>query len=303
MIDQKSNLLSKLSESALLSSSSRMRRLLNQPIRSLVPMSLRLLRSTRVVSTRTFWGAKIEVVLPEPVSSMIFRFGYYDESVCRFLIATLRPGDTFFDVGAHFGLFSLLANELVGPGGDIVAFEPMPVTRERLKRNLDSQSGTGSVVVLDVAAFDRECELTFHDHGEAHSSFNSAFDARGLKGEGKPVVVKARPIDSVFRTLSTRKVDVIKIDAESAEMNVLRGAEQTIEQHRPILIAELGDFNVEGAPLSREIIDWLIARRYHPIECLGAEFALHRPQQHYGYLNLMFVPDERIDRINVSDAK
>ena len=299
MTEQKTELNAKLDLAARLASSTRIKRLMQQPVRGLIPVSLRKLRRTREVSARTFWGTPISVVLPEPVSSMIYRFGYYDESVCRFLIATLHPGNTFLDVGAHFGFFSLLASELIGPDGEIIAFEPMPVTRARLKRNLSSRSAAGRTKILDVAAFDRECDLTVHDHGEAHSSFNSAFDARGLASAGTPVNVKASPIDTVLADQTLSRVDVIKIDAESAEMNVLRGAQQTIDRFRPVLIAELGDFDVEGAPLSREIVDWVVARGYRPVECRKVGFALHQPKERYGYLNLMFVPDERIDQVDV----
>src|SRR5919112_1930622 len=47
----------------------------------------------------------------------------------------VRPGDTVLDVGAHFGIYTLLASELVGPSGRVVAFEPDPVSRSQLEKN------------------------------------------------------------------------------------------------------------------------------------------------------------------------
>jgi len=48
----------------------------------------------------------------------------------------LRSGDLFVDGGAHIGVFSLLASQRVGPGGQVYAFEPHPDFRLRLKDHL-----------------------------------------------------------------------------------------------------------------------------------------------------------------------
>lgn len=261
-----------------------------------------MVKGTRQTYATTFWGETIEVVLPEPVSAMIYRFGYYDESVCRFLIEMLRPGDTFFDIGAHFGFFSLLARQVIGPNGRVASFEPMPRTRARLMRNLGSNAPTDNFRVLDIAAFDKDCELVFHDHGEARSSFNSAFAARGLDCAWEPVPVRARPIDDVFPELGLERLDVMKIDAESAELNVLEGAVATIETFRPVVIAEFGDFDVVGVPPSRGIADWLVSRNYTPYEVKDAQIVRHGLREHYGYTNLMFIPQERSELLDVRYA-
>src|SRR6185436_20517401 len=50
----------------------------------------------------------------------------YEPEVFEFLVRALRAGDTFVDVGAHVGYFSLLAASLVGHGGHVFSFEPNP---------------------------------------------------------------------------------------------------------------------------------------------------------------------------------
>jgi len=47
-----------------------------------------------------------------------------DSGERRILSAFLKPGDTFVDVGANHGSFSLVASHIVGPNGLVVAFEP-----------------------------------------------------------------------------------------------------------------------------------------------------------------------------------
>ena len=54
------------------------------------------------------------VVFPERVSVAIARYGVYEEGLTGMVMDYLKPGMVFFDVGAHFGYFSLLAAWLVG---------------------------------------------------------------------------------------------------------------------------------------------------------------------------------------------
>lgn len=51
------------------------------------------------------------------------------------LLSTLRPGDTFYDVGANYGLFSIFVGKTVGDRGQVVAFEPDSQTCELLLAN------------------------------------------------------------------------------------------------------------------------------------------------------------------------
>jgi FkbM family methyltransferase len=52
------------------------------------------------------------------------------------MTAAFRPGDVFVDVGANAGHYALLASRFVGSRGIVIAFEPSPVIRERLARNV-----------------------------------------------------------------------------------------------------------------------------------------------------------------------
>src|SRR6202163_1121267 len=75
----------------------------------------------------------------------------YEPGLVRHLAGRLRPGDVFIDVGAHIGLFSVLAAHLVGGSGRVVAFEPYPESRERLRRLAD-RNGLGDRIEIVAAA-------------------------------------------------------------------------------------------------------------------------------------------------------
>jgi FkbM family methyltransferase len=63
------------------------------------------------------------------------------------LAASLRRGETFYDVGANVGFFTLIAARLVDPGGTVVAFEPLPENVAQLRRNVELNSFRHVVVV------------------------------------------------------------------------------------------------------------------------------------------------------------
>ncbi|MGY3391662.1 FkbM family methyltransferase [Bradyrhizobium sp. USDA 3311] len=281
---------------------SRIQRLVADPLRAVTPAFLRTLGRVKEVPAQTFWGETMRVVVPEPVSAMIYRFGYYDENVCRFLLAALREGNTFVDIGAHFGFFSKLAVRLVGGSGHVVAFEPMPRTRSLLSANLSGSIGAGCASVVEYAAFDEEKTLEFRDYGDAHSSFNSAFVGRGLERTGIPVDVRARRFDDIWNELGHQRIDVMKIDAESAELRVLIGAEQSLAKYKPVVIAEFGDFDLPNVPASRSIVEWLLPRGYVAFEASRSGPRPHQTQVRYGYTNLMFVPRDKLGFIDARDS-
>src|SRR5262249_43043626 len=68
-------------------------------------------------------GANVQQGIGEPV---------VQEALQKYL----RPGMTFYDLGANVGFFSLLASRIVGPAGHVVSFEPDPEIATRLRENL-----------------------------------------------------------------------------------------------------------------------------------------------------------------------
>src|SRR5437867_12024721 len=115
---------------------SRLVRLATHPWRLLYPRLLNVLGRFRSTSAETFWTGRFEAVLPESVSTHIWRYGFFEDDVCLFLLRSLAPGMVFVDIGAHFGFFTLLASELVGETGRVIALEPMPQTFVHLMRNV-----------------------------------------------------------------------------------------------------------------------------------------------------------------------
>lgn len=266
-------------------------RVLAHPGRMLYPRILKAIGRDMVVKARTFWGGEIAVILPEDVSIYIWRYGYFEEDVCIYLLSLLQEGMTFVDIGSHFGFFTILGSHLVGETGKVLAFEPTPNTYQQLKRNVTHCS---NVDVSNCAAYSVDEKIRFYDYGLTGSAFNSILGSRKNHGSPNPkseISVQARRIDSILRERGIKKIDLVKIDAESSEINVLEGMMETLKNCRPNLVLEVGDFEVKGASNSKDVVKLLLQMNYSAYEVSGEKIVPHLLEERYEYGNLLFLPN------------
>ena len=238
---------------------------------------------------KTFWGKRMNVILPEVISCDLRRFGFIEDSVASFIINNCSKGNTVIDVGSHFGFFSLLMSEVVGIEGNVHCFEPTPSTFSILKRNVSNMK---NVFINQKAVLDEEIEIQLNDYGLASSAFNSVNNSREKKRSYKinqsQISVKTIRLDDYVLSNKLRPT-LIKIDAESSEYRVLKGMDYILNKIRPNLCIELGDLSVDDVKSSREIINFLTERYgYKPYEISNGKLKPHKLREKYGFINLLF---------------
>ena len=152
----------------------------------------------------------------------------YEPYMERALTQLLAPGHIFFDIGAHFGIWSSVASRLVGPTGTVVACEPSPAF-QILKANL---GGRANIRLRNVALGCAAGSVAFHAQGTATSgSLNP--DVTAINREYSPDV-PITTIDVAVTTVDQLALDenlrpgVVKIDVEGFELEVLKGARQLL---------------------------------------------------------------------------
>jgi len=241
---------------------------------------------------KTFWNQPMHVMLPERVSLTLSRYGFFEAELTRAFIRLIHPGMVFFDVGAHIGYFSLLASELVGAKGRVHAFEPTPSTFSLLRRNTELKSNVTSV---NAAVYSTEGPLQLQDFGVTFSAFNSVYSGKMQPDERSGLHVRGYTAMAItlsqYIAATQVKPDVIKIDAEGAELSILAGLEAALTTFRPILTLEVGDTAMASdIPQSRPVVDWLIAHNYYPTELIEGEFVPHKLSDTYQYTNLICFP-------------
>lgn len=152
--------------------------------------------------------------------------GTYEPQMQQLLHRLLIPGQIFYDVGAHAGFHTLLAARLVGPSGRVVAFEPHPANVANLRHHV-TLNRASNVVVVEAAAADRS------GSGSLEEGTNS-FVAR-LSPDGR-IWVDILSLDD-YANQSGFIPNLIKIDAEGAEMLVIAGARALMRRLPTILVS------------------------------------------------------------------
>lgn len=181
-------------------------------------------------------GFLMTLALDEYVDSAIF-FHAFEYSTCRAISRILKPGDTFIDVGAHIGFFTLMGARLVGKTGQVTALEPNPAVRERLLRNLEHNGWVNKVRVWEWGLSDTNatvelCIPANRSGGTGHASIRPQEDWISYTRHG--IVVKR--LDDIWPP--EEEVDLIKLDIEGAELLALKGASEVIARSRPNVICE-----------------------------------------------------------------
>lgn len=148
------------------------------------------------------------------------------------MAARLRADSNCVDVGAHAGAF-LRHIVRLAPAGRHVAFEPLPPFQERLRRDFP-QVDLHPCALSDAPG---EAEFVYVPSAPGFSGLRER-DYPGNPTRERLRVELARLDDLLERE---RPVDLIKIDVEGAELQVLRGAQETLARHRPMILLEHGE--------------------------------------------------------------
>ena len=180
------------------------------------------------------WGAKLVVDTNDRLlAPWLLMDGLWESHVTGWLHDVLGPGDVMVDVGANIGYFTVLAAQLVGPGGRVVAVEASPHLCDIVRRNVAMNGHRGAVTVWNRAAWSGRQRLQLHQrvHYGANSSLAStgAENLADLADTEVMVEVEAAPLDELLDDLT--RIDVMKIDVEGAEVQALRGLARTLDAH------------------------------------------------------------------------
>jgi FkbM family methyltransferase len=181
----------------------------------------------------------------------------YEPATFAFIRTHCKPGQTVFDIGAHFGLFTVVMARLVGPTGQVFSFEPTALTRKVLRRTVRINGCTTVVQVRPEAVAQRTGDAMFYDTGDPGSNANSLVST--LRRHLRTTV----PTVSLDDFVGARgiKVDALKIDVEGAELEVLRGASETFARCRPVAHLSLHPAAIQMAAGSLAGV-WELLQRY-----------------------------------------
>ncbi len=228
---------------------------LHRTLYRFAPQSVR----TRLKDSMPFGVQRFPLFLPDgqallldhlESSKILRRFAWkgiygYEPDTLRLFFALAKRVKTVLDIGAYFGLYSLIAAK-ANPQASIHAFEPLPGNLELLRHFLALNAST-QVSVHPLALAQHAGDATLYIPRERRSvlpatgSLKDRFQS-GQRFEdlsAQTCSVRTLSLDAWAADTGIGRVDLVKIDTEETEHEVIAGAMQTLAQSRPDIVMEI----------------------------------------------------------------
>jgi FkbM family methyltransferase len=170
----------------------------------------------------------------------------YEKATSDLFRGLIKSDWTVFDCGAKTGFFTLLFSELCETGS-VHAFEPTS-TFDMLVNNVN-HCGITNVVLNKLALGEKSGQIE-----------DDIYRIWGQPSER--MVYDFITIDDYCEKNSIQRLDFMKVDVDSYDFELLKGAVKTLQTLKPIITIELNyALNLRNAT-EQEVIDWLTAMDY-----------------------------------------
>jgi FkbM family methyltransferase len=216
--------------------------------RLLLGVLFRLERDDIVISPAGPRGCRFQMKLSWQ-GHTTYVIGAYENEFIDVMRRYLRSGDTCVDVGGHLGYYCLLMARIVGPKGRVISFEPVQENMAVLKENVALNRIT-NIELVNCALGERPGTLSLIRPKNFSLSWTPSVRGYSVEGARDSVEVEVDTLDA-FLSRGGHKPSVIKIDVEGAELDVLRGANETLRTARPVVLLEIHGW---GDAISAEIL-------------------------------------------------
>lgn len=211
-----------------------------------------------------------------PDGSSIELVDYYQEfadyypncemNVKRWFIENIKPDWVTIDCGANIGYHTILIARLQ-PYGKVIAFEPARETIEKMKANL-VHNGISRVIIVEKAVgmkTGRIRDAIYRIWGKAPEERDYAFTT----------------IDDFVNECPLKRLDCIKIDVDSFDFDVLRGAEKTLKKYDPYVVVELNHALSKRGQAAPDALKWMIEQGYRDALVLDVDNYVFKKHQEY----------------------
>lgn len=185
-------------------------------------------------------GCKMSLIKDDfPITASIKETEKWEPRTTEFIKNNLKKGQTFVDVGASVGYYTLLASKLVGPKGKVISFEPFEENYNVLMENIKLNK------LKNVSAFQTALSFSSGKGKLFKANVPGQYSLIQKEDSNEYLIVKTEP----FNKLTKEIPDMIKIDVEGGERSVLDGMENVLKTKKELTII-LEDY-------SGEVVEWL----------------------------------------------
>jgi FkbM family methyltransferase len=198
--------------------------------------------------TAVFGGVSMELDLSEWTQMQLLKRNWLEPRTLELYAKLLQPGDVFIDVGAHVGFHSLVARQLIGPEGLVIAVEPQPYNASKILANWGVNDFTNIKLIVAAAS---NCD-GWVELNDQVSSDRSVLTLRehGGKNEAQRFEVPSLRLDSIFQRHNITCAKLLKIDVEGYESEVISGLGNRLRDTENIVFEVLPNAAAETTGLT-----------------------------------------------------
>lgn len=183
--------------------------------------SLRLSDGTHVVLPPSLGAITTYVLLEQE---------QWFEKETQFVARWLKHGMNAIDIGANLGVYSLPAARMIGPNGQVYAYEPSSETRRMLEASKRKNRAINlNIIAAALSDNERDGKLFLG----ASSELNT------LEGSGDGEAIRISSLDAEQTARNWGKIDFLKIDAEGEELRILEGGKSFFVSQSPLIMFEV----------------------------------------------------------------
>jgi FkbM family methyltransferase len=214
----------------------------------------------------------------------INRFKYEEEF--HYFSEMIKDEGIILDIGANVGIMTTLIAQK-SKNSKVYAFEPIPENIKTLKRVIDHYK-LKNVKVYEAALGEENGVLRMVmpivDNVKMQGLSHVVEENLAGKVEsGKIYSVPVYRLDDLDELKSGEKITAIKIDVENFEYHVLKGGEQILKDHKPLIYCELWDNEKKSITL-----DFLKELGYNVKVYENKELVDYKDQS---VVNFFFIPE------------
>jgi FkbM family methyltransferase len=233
-----------------------------------------LLKRGVFVHAKTFFGIRIKTLLPAGTDILLNGIKSHDSEIrlTKFLTRNLQEGDTFIDVGAHYGYYTLLASAMIGERGHVYSIEASAHSFGILRENTKSRR---NILIYHNAAGEAPGEIVFYEYPGPLAEYNTivkgAYADKAWIRNVKQTINKVQTVvlDDLIKANQISKA-VIKIDVEGGELSVIKGLASSLDQCDLTIVMEYLLSDDLSSP-HHQAVGLLVANGYkaHAIDAEG----------------------------------
>jgi FkbM family methyltransferase len=188
-------------------------------------------------SYRIIHGLRMDIDGFDWLQSEIVRDGCIEPLTCALIGRVLTEGDTYVDVGAQFGLHTLVARHFVGSEGRVIAIEPQPYNCHKLLNNWRLNGFENlTLFVGAIGAYDGSIQLHLQS---ATDTSRLSLCLTTVNDQPQQFHVPINRLETILDQVQFDKVRLLKIDIEGYELEAIGSIGKYIDLVEHIILEVL----------------------------------------------------------------